>query len=81
MSHVCETRKFVMAILHWKHGLLYDEMDVDFDGQQVHHKDVSIYSKTLEMVKKSMNGKMNNNKLDDPMVDDSEAFENIQGKG
>ena len=23
-SRVCETRKFVMAILHWKQGLLYD---------------------------------------------------------
>ena len=25
-SHVCETRKFVMAILHWKEGLLFDKL-------------------------------------------------------
>ena len=27
ISHVCETRKFVMAILHWKQGLLCDKDD------------------------------------------------------
>ena len=26
ISHVCETRKFVMAILHWKQGLLCDKI-------------------------------------------------------
>ena len=25
ISHVCETRKFVMAILHWKQWLLCDK--------------------------------------------------------
>ena len=25
MSHVCETRKFVIALLHWKQGLLCDK--------------------------------------------------------
>ena len=27
ISHVCETRKFVMAILHWKQGLLCDKTE------------------------------------------------------
>ena len=25
ISHVCETRKIIMAILHWKQGLLCDK--------------------------------------------------------
>ena len=29
ISHVCETRKLVMAILHWKQGLLCDKKRVN----------------------------------------------------
>ena len=25
ISHLCDTRKFVLAILHWKQGLLCDK--------------------------------------------------------
>ena len=33
ISHVCETRKLVMAILHWKQGLSFDKMKLAEDGQ------------------------------------------------
>ena len=29
ISHVCETRKFVMAILNWKQGVLCDKTNVE----------------------------------------------------
>ena len=36
ISHICETRNFVMAILHWKQGLLYDKCTSDQTLQTVH---------------------------------------------
>ena len=38
ISHVCETRKFVMAILHWKQGLLCDNLKVHTPIKHIGHK-------------------------------------------
>ena len=43
---MCETRKLVMAILHWKQGLLCDKMGFRIENCIVHNIDLTALSYT-----------------------------------